>query len=845
MQASLEELQQQPEQNDLDYSPDNPKVTDDQDNFCGVSEEDRKTLVTIITKYREGWAPDRLYRIPVWMKSILFYRGMQVLGWDPSSQTYFDALAWYRQGGGQEAGEADYLEKYINNITQMLGTAYVGIMSQGIPGTTVRPENAEILADVTTAKASQEAVSIIERMNKIRQLVRRENLLLYLYGVYFKYTRIVIDGEFAGYDEEPEFGQISVVKPDRYHCPMCGVDTPAKVQGGKVNAIRACPNCGAQMGPECFYPAEASTDEGIVGSNKIPRAGVRWTVHGPLEIDADPQANSLNDTPLLAFDQEIDIGIARKTFPGLMSRIKEGADVQTTPNASYERLRRNEVYSKGYAYTSDTYQQKITFSQNWLQPDAYYRLGDESKDENGETFADRMTRMFSDGMKVSLLGSEVVHVRPAKLTKEWSCCLLHENCGLYPPSIAENVVPFNERFNDITDLIDDWLQRCAAGLVLYDRTKLDQRQMQGLAVLPGVLNGVTTKGAGVDKPLSEAIMQFRFEIDANAFNYPGMIMQWCYMISGLQPQTFGGGTNDNVDTWRGQKAQLSMANARLRIGFENLKEEHSAAAQNAIEALQEARKRGLIGELFDVVEANGSEFRNKYMDLDKMNGRIRVYPDPDQGLPMTAEELRDMFESLMEQVGENNPIAKEIFDVQANQETILSVMAGSSGLVLPGAAQRARTLQHVNTLLEQDWSAEVDPQTGQQKQALPVVPEKNVDDFVEARTVMKQFRQENSDLAQKNPEGWKRLDAYYEMLKQLEAQDAAEDAQRKSKVAQSGAPAPDPALAAAKEQLLQDAGTAAQALTAIATAPPLPKGAGSANVQAGKELIDSVVKSVQ
>jgi hypothetical protein len=836
---------------DVDYTPDNPQLVDSQQEIqsLGISEEDQNRLVETITAYRTQWAQDRLLRIPIWMKNILMYRGKQVLGWDPAQQTYFDALAWYRQSGNQQDGDDTYLEKYINNITQMLGTAFVGTMSRGVPPTVVRPENAEILADVTTAKAAQEAISIIERMNKIRQMVRIENTFLYLQGVYFKYTRTVIDGNWAGYDEEEEFGEIAIEKPDRLHCSQCGKDTPLNDTQSPDNdgTERQCDGCQAPLGAADFYPGEQpSMEMSVTGKKKIPRAMVRWSVHGPMEVDADPEAKAICDTALLNLDMEIDIGTARKTFPKIAAEITEGTQADTTPNSSYERLRRNEMYSQGYAYTSDTFQQRVTFSQCWMQPDAYYRLGEETKGEGGQTFAERMLEKFPDGLKISLFGKKVVDIRPAILQKQWSCCLLHENCGLYPPSIADNVVPFNERFNDTMNIIDDYFERCATGMTLADEAKLDRRNMSGKSMLPGVINFLRTQGEGQQQPLSNAIMQLSFKLDQNIISYPGMLMNFCELISGVTPQTFGAGTQEDVDTWRGQKQMLDQAMTRLNIFWENLKEEHAAASQNAIECLQEAFQEGLIRELYDVIESNGSEFRNNYVNLDKMNGRIRVYPDIDQGLPQSPEQIRETFGSMMEQVGKGNPIAQAIFDVLPNQETALAVL-GTPDMVLPGAAQRSRTLQHINVLLEQPWAQAVG-QDGQPVQDLPVKPQKNVDDFVVLKETMKLFRQENFDFERTNPDGWARLDAYYELAEQLELAQAVEDAQRKSKVMQAGGPQqqPDPTIQAAKQELLKVAVGEVDRLAQISQMPPLGKSQSmSAQVSAGKELIDTALKAVQ
>jgi hypothetical protein len=751
------------------------------------------------------------------MRNELMFRGSQLLGWDPGNQTYFDAYAWYRQNSSEQDGEDTYLEKYGNNITQMLEGGFVGTMSRGVPPTVVKPENAEILADVTTAKAASEAISIIERMNKIRQLVRIENNLLYLYGAYFKYTRAVLDGDWAGWDYEPQYGEITVQKPARFHCFRCGKDTPQ--EQAQQSGAGSCPKCGAPMGPEAFYPPETTQEMSIVGQKKIPRAMVKWSAHGPMEIDVDPMAKSLADTPLLAFDQEVDVGALRLTFPGMFKQITEGQEVGTTPNASYEKLRRNEIYSMGWGYTSDSQNQKPTFSQNWLQPIAYGRTGDQE-------FAKWALDTFPDGVKVSLVGPLVVDVKKANLTKQWTACLLHENVGMYPPAIADNVVPFNVRLNDAMDLIDDWIERCSMGMTIYDQSKIDKREMAGRVMAPGVLNGIQTKGAGMDKPLGDSIMQFKFELDAQVFSYPNMLITMCELISGVTPQVFGGGGQPGIETAKGQHQALDTAITKLNIFWENLKEEHATASQNALECLQQLMKAGAIQELWDVIEANGSEFRNKYVNWDKMQGHIKVYPDIDEGLPQSPEQIRETLMQVIKLASEGNPLMTEIMDSVANQETVMAVLA-PQGMVLPNAKQWARTLQHINTLMENDVTGVVDPATGQVVTRLPVMPNKEIDDFPIARRTIREFLQENSDYERTNPGGWERVLQYLQICKDMETSEAAEEQQRKLKVQMAGMPPkppPDPLQQAAAQEAIKDGAHAIDRLQQISDGPPPPPG---------------------
>src|ERR1035441_2335295 len=120
-------------------------------------------------------------KMPNWLKNTEYDKGKQILGWDPISRTYFDAVAWYRQNN-QET-DYSYLEKYINNITQNCRRNFASAVARAVPPVVIRPENAENLADMTTAKAAQEAISIIEEANKVKGLLGLESQYLFLYGV--------------------------------------------------------------------------------------------------------------------------------------------------------------------------------------------------------------------------------------------------------------------------------------------------------------------------------------------------------------------------------------------------------------------------------------------------------------------------------------------------------------------------------------------------------------------------------------------------------------------------------------------------------------------------------------
>ena len=809
----------------------------------GLTEEQNQTVVTsIIQPYRTQWSVNRIEQMPQWLKFAEFDRGRQVLGWDPITRTYFDAIAWNRYNN--QDVDYSYLEKYVNNITQMVRRNFVAAMARGVPPVIVQPENAENLADATTAKAAQEAVSIIERNNDIKTQLRYEAQILFLYGVYFKWTRFKIDGCWAGYKEVPEFEEVNAqIGKDHFHCISCGADPEAGEMDMSSPDKMRCPNCSNPLRPQDFMPADFDSITRISGYRRVPNGMVKWSVFGPLQVDTDPTAEHIHEVPLLALEMETDIAELRAIFPGQKSQITAGAESATNPNASYDRLVRTMVYTSNFNVSADIFTERATFTQVWVQPTAYYRL-----DENNDSLLKMLQQKFPDGMKVSMVGQKVLDIRPAILEKEWTCCKLHEGYGLYPPSVAANVVPFNERFNNVSNILDDYMERCATGITLVDTSRIDVRALSGKSLTGGVLNEVSTKLNGQDKPLEESIRHFAFQLDPGLFNYLDRLMNYCQLISGVPPQVGGTGTMEGVETAKGQKQMLDQALGSLGVIWDNVKTEHARAGQNAIECLQANMQ--YTGNLWSVIEENGSEYRNNYVHMDEMQGRVRVFPNTDEGLPMSPEQERQWCEQIME-LAEKNPAAQAWLDEPTNQE-ILSQRWGLPGSVIPSSAQRSKTLQDIATLLK---TTTLQPMLGPNGQPVmdddgtprirpSVAPNKWVEDYTTLKKTVRQFCSENCDIKGTNPVGWANIIAFYRLALQYESEVQGEQNKLTTTAKMAGAPPSadsDPAIKQLEAHLLGQASDAVDQLHLAAHVPITAK-TTAAPVQAAKELTDLAFK---
>lgn len=805
----------------------------------GVTDEDKNKLVSIIADLRSNWMQDRMERIRVWMLNVMFEKGIQWVGWDQTANCWFDALAEMRNNGLVEDGESVELERWMNNITLMFKQIFVGNLTRAVPHSVVRPTNAEKPSDAQTAKASQDLIQILDRKNKVRKMIRTIYEYLYTFGCYFRYTRPVLDGAENGY-EEALFEDFEVEMPARMRCMRCGLETPIdKLQASE--SMPQCPGCQTAMGPESYYAAGEGNRLSLrqAGVTRIPRASVRQTIHSPLEIDVDPNVKEWWQSELLSFDREIGYGEALKLFPAFREQILPGASVATTPNADWEKLMRIQMKSVTSGYASDLGLSRPTYSETWVQPTAFYQRADME-------FAQRMEQQFPEGLKVSFVGPVVVDIRPAAMRREWSSCRLYEAYGPYCPSIAERVVPFNQRFNATMQMLDDWMQRSSTGLNVAAAPMLDKEKIDKRPLVPGHVFMVPMRVAGNEVGLERVFAHYDLPMDAAAWNYPQMLLTFCQLIAGLPPQTAGQGTMPGVDTATGQEQMLGQATEALQPYWENVKDECAEAAWNAILCAKKLMQVGAMQKVWEVEETKGAGWRNQSVDWRSMQGEVEVFSDQDQGLPVSPDELRQTFLVMFKELSSQNPAAIEWFKVPANQDMVLSTML--PGSVSPVAAQITKTQMDIQTLVATPNQMVLDQQ-GNPVAQLPIHPDKNVEDFPTAKECLRMYMLEECDLRNTDPEAWERLNQYMEELEDLDAQMGAERAQRQMKVNQAGlppAPPEDPGQQALVQELQSLATNMMTRLGQLAMLDPMQtKGTANAQVSAAKGVVDDTLKTMQ
>ena len=466
-------------QRGMEHTPSDPMqgTADEPQNSAQLNEEDQQRLIALVRRYKDQWSQDRVVLMQRCLQNLEFFKGNQFISFGPGESEFFNAVDWMNQGDhAQDADDKD-LYQYCNNFYQMLATGFVAALAPQVPKSKWMPEDAEQLSDVTTAKAAQTLIGIIERQNREQTLLKQQLLYLYTTGAVFRHTRYVVDSERAGTTREPVFNETETqLAPDRYHCYHCGATAPAQEMDGQ-----RCPNCFRPLGEDSFFPAEYGPVIQKVGEEEVPNGMVAQNLYCPLEVDCDPAANTLRQTPILNLEVEVHLGALRAAYPDMYEQISASPSSELSSNGSIDRIARQQVYAQTGAASSILQDQRPTLSRTWIQPWAFDL-------EDDREFGERMRAAYPAGLLLISTGATFLSAREASLTKEWTWAGTHEGFGLFPPSIGDIVVPFQKRYNDMANILHEFMDRCSSGVTLANADLIDTKSMQGKPMLPGVLN---------------------------------------------------------------------------------------------------------------------------------------------------------------------------------------------------------------------------------------------------------------------------------------------------------------------------------------------------------------------
>ena len=721
-----------------------------------LTKEEQRQLIELVRKYKQSWFLRRRMIIKRVLKAYEFFKGNHFISFDPESFQWFDSLEANFAGVSSE-GQDRQLYKFATNYYQMLGFAFVAALSAQLPKTRFLPENAEREEDIATAKAASQVQEIVERQNNIKSLHKQGLLFLWMAGCYFRHTRYLVDSDLAGTHKEPMLElKKHTLMPARYLCFQCGASVPA--DSGEAGV---CRHCGAALSGQNYFPEEEAEIPVASGTKDVPNGMVSMTLYSPLHVDAAPHAKNLRETPILNVEEEVDVAALRASYPGQWEALKSTLG-PIDAEAQNERTARQMIYSEEGSRSNFVQDMMPTLSRTWIQPWAFNAAEDRQ-------VAMKLKQVFPKGCLLVNVGDLFLEAREARLGDEWTWTgTVLETFGLFPPAVGDASIPVQERINDAANITHEYVDRLAAGILLYNANLVDGEALNGKQMAPGVLTPVKMKqvASAMGNRLEDAIVQVKAEIDANIYSYQERLVFTAQMLSGTPPQIFGGGGDPHIETASGQQQQLSTALGKLGLFWDNVREEHAQASEVAVRSASV----NMTDDLVSVITDQSGQYRNQYVRLDEMQGNVHAYPETDQGFPMSFAEVKAFWERLIEfGAGGKNPYVNALLDEPTNQEQI-ATWTGVPGLIVPGRDMRNKVLRILDLLVQQQ---PVQQQANGQIVEMPSIqPDQELDDLDVIMKTVRQWAQKNFDKQDENPAGFRNVVLYYKLAEQYQQQKA-------------------------------------------------------------------------
>ncbi len=701
-------------------------------------------------------------------KAHQFWRGLQYLWWSERDQNWH--LPFEQKITSETSLEDLPRYEFVTNLYQAFGLSIIAVLSQDVPRVRFFPQSAQAEEDIAAAKSATEVAQLVERNNRIGNLIVDESFHLWTSGKVGAYVRYVVDGQRFGFHPELEVVSREVqLNPAGWRC-QCGAAVAAP--GGNANPVRSpesptggvvppasipaagsamppppppgfCADCGAAFELGNWIPAELVTIPSVAARLRVANGQEVVTIVGGLELKTPPWANEMHEYPFLQWNMEIHQARLKAAYP-------QAADKIGPPVASgavqYERLARL-AQSQGGPLTEggDYNMNLITFQRTWLRPWSFYQL--EDKDLRDELLA-----LFPDGCYVAFAGDAYCESRSENMDDHWR--VLHALPGdgsSGRPALGDALISVQERFNTLSNI---QIETYEYGIppIYADSEVLDFDALQSTTAEPGAHYPARAKpgqplAAGFFQP---APAQIPPDLAMHAANLMGPVAQF---LTGAFPALFGGAMQ-NTDTAAGYSMARDQAMGRIGLVWRRMKFFHADVMLLAVDCFRRNRPSDVETTLLGA----GSAFESKWIRLADLKGNLFSFPETDEQYPTLWSQQRGV---LLQLLSTPDPQLQQVLSHPENM-ALIKRLIGLEDIVIPDEESRTKQFREIAQLVAEQPIVHRDPRTGTETLLPSIIPDQFADNHaVELATCKRWFSSDSGQVAKiESPAGYANVRAH-------------------------------------------------------------------------------------
>ena len=674
-------------------------------------------LRQMIIEYRMEGIVSRRHEIRRIRQARLFWQGLQYGWWNPNDMSWHLPFGASGVGGVEDAQTAEDMPRYqfVTNFYQGFGLSFIAIMSQDVPTTRFYPQSTQSEQDITTAKAADHAVELIEQNNRVQDLLTGIGYLLWTDGKIGGYVRYVADGQRFGFHDQNEMEEtILKMGEDEYVCAQCGAATPATdFMAGSV-----CPECGAELGDENLRPADLVPVPRITGTRRVPNGQEVISIIGGLEFHTPVWANEMHEFPYLQWQQEVHRAKLKASYPHVADKIETGGPIQA--DDVYARASRVAVQQGlPVIHPGDALYNLITFSRTWIRPWSFYSI--EDKDVREE-----LLQLFPDGWYVAFAGETYCESRNESMEDHWRVMHALPGDGQNRPSVGDSLVQVQERYNNLSNLqmetFEFGIPPIYADPQVLDFDALSNQTAEPAAHYPARAKPGQRLADGFFQPPPASVPP---ELIKYRQDLAGPVPQF---LTGLFPAIFGG-EMEHVKTATGYSIARDQAMGRLGLVWRRLKRFYGDLMLLGVDCFRKNRPEDVEIPILGA----GGEFQAKWIRLADLKGNLQVRDEEDEQFPRLKSQQRAVLQQLM---NSPDPMIQQLMGIPANQELMKSIF-GLTDIVVPGEESRIKQLREIDELLQGQpimcAAADSGDPAGRAGEALPVqlLPSVPVDELLD------------------------------------------------------------------------------------------------------------------
>lgn len=644
-----------------------------------MPERYQNALRRLVLDFANESDPSRRQEIRRIKQAHQFWRGLQYLWWSERDQNWH--LPFEQKVGEQASIEDMPRYEFVTNIYQAFGLSIISVLSQDVPRVRLFPQSAQAEEDVAAAKAGTEVAQLVERNNRVGNLIVDEAFELWTSGKVGAYVRYVVDGQRFGFHPETQIVARQVqLTPGAWECRGCGERVE---EGGKPLENFGCPACGMLIELGDFVSGDVVTVPAAETRARVANGQEVITIVGGLELKTPPWANEMHEYPYLQWNMEVHQARLKAAYPHAATKI--GTPVAAGGSGQYERMARLQQSQGGPLTEGGDYNMNlVTFQRTWLRPWAFYQLEDTQ-------LRDELLAMFPDGAYVAFAGEAYCEARNENMDDHWR--VLHALPGdgsSGRPALGDALISVQERFNTLSNL---QMETYEYGIppIYADSEVLDFDALTTQTAEPGSHYPARAKpgqplAAGFFQP---APAQIPPDLAEHAANLMGPVSQF---LTGAFPALFGGAMENN-DTASGYAMARDQAMGRIGLVWRQMKFFHSDVMLLAVDCFRRNRPQDVEVTLLGA----GAAFESKWIRLADLKGNLFAYPETDEQYPTMWSQQRAV---LMQLMGSSDPQMQAVLGNPENMGVVKRLI-GLEELVIPDDESRTKQYREIAQLVTQ------------------------------------------------------------------------------------------------------------------------------------------------